>query len=216
MPTTDEAPRGLVAPEYGPTAPELLRRRLGRRGARIALAVAGVVVAALAVLLVTSAGEDVTQLSHRSDPQFTLLYGEGVRPVKRGPGELVRLRSGRGRLRMEVTVRPLALPAYEGSVGGLLPVLADRHAAALARELPGFALVRDGKARVNDAPGYQLRYRGGRTTGTDLMIVPEDGDREGVVLRYRQAGTARGERQRELVKATRSAFRSFRFGLDRP
>jgi hypothetical protein len=216
MPATEEAPRGVVAPEYGPSAPELLRRRFGRRGSRIALALAGLVVVAIAVLLVAGAGEDVTQLDHRPDPQFTLLYGEGIRPVKARSGELVRLHSRRGRVRMEVTVSRLRLPAYQGSVGGLLPVLADRRAAALARELPGFRYERDGKARVNDAPGYQLRYSSGRTTGIDLMIVPEDGDREGVLLRYRQTGTARNERQRDLVKATRSAFRSFRFGLDRP
>jgi hypothetical protein len=94
--------------------------------------------------------------------------------------------------------------------------------AALARELPGFELRGEGKARVNDAPGYQLRYRSGpadrRTLGLDIFLVPEDGDREGVLLRYRQTNPPRrpGERGRELAKAARKVFRSFRFGLDRP
>ena len=48
--------------------------------------------------------------------------------------------------------------------------------------------------------------------------MPEDGSREGVVLRYRQTNPPRplDDADRDLVKATRKAFRSFRFGLDRP
>jgi hypothetical protein len=49
-------------------------------------------------------------------------------------------------------------------------------------------------------------------------VVPADGERDGVVLRYRQTNPPRPltDADRTLVKATRSAFRSFRFGLDRP
>jgi len=223
MPSSaEETGPGLVLPEYGPTGPELVRRRVGPGGRRIALAVAGVVVVALAVLIATRAGDGLAKLEHRSAPQFTLLHPPEVARVKAGPGELVRLRSGRGRLRMVVVVRRLTLPPYEGSVSGQLPVFADRHAAALARELPGFRMRTDGKARVNDAPGYQLRYRAGpsnrRTNGIDILLVPEDGDREGVLLRFRQTNPPRAldERDKELATATRKAFRSFRFGLDRP
>ena len=223
MPTAEEARPGLVAPEYGPTGPELVRRHLGRRGRRVVFAVAVLVVVALAVLIAASSGDGLTKLEHRSAPQFTLLYPAGdVRRVKAGPGETLRLRSGRGRLRMVVVIRRLELPPYEGSASGLLPVLADRQAAALARELPGFRLRTEGKARVNDAPGYQLRYRAGpasrRTLGTDVLLVPEDGDRDGVLLRFRQTNPpgALDEADKELAKATRKTFRSFRFGLDRP
>jgi len=223
MATTEEARPGLVLPEYGPTGPELVRSRLGPRGRRIVVALVALVVVGLAVLIVASSGDGLTKLEHRSAPQFTLLYPAGdVRRVKAGPGEILRLRSGRGRLRMVVAIRRLELPPYEGSVSGLLPVLADRQVAALARELPGFRFRTDGKARVNDAPGYQLRYRAGppsrRTLGTDVLVVPEDGDREGVLLRFRQTNPPRAldETDKELVKATRKAFRSFRFGLNRP
>ena len=217
MATTEEAP-GLVLPEYGPTAPQLVRRRLGRR-ARAALAVAAVVLLVAIVLLVVSGGDGLTKLEHRAAPQFTMLYPPAeIDRVKPQSGELERLEARRNGLRIDVTVRPLTLPPYEGSVSGLLPIYADRHAAALDRELPGFRYQRDGKARVNDAPGYQLRYRAGRMVGTDLMIVPEDGDREGVILRLRQTNPRRalGEPQKELSKAARKAFRSFRFGLERP
>jgi hypothetical protein len=204
--------------EYGPTAPELIRGRLSRRSRVAVLAVALLVVVAVVVLLATRS-DGLTELKHTSGPQFTLLYPPAqVHKVKPGPGEIVRFRSRRGKLRMLVAVRRLTLPAYQGSVSGLLPVFADRQAAALARELPGFRLRTDGKARVNDAPGYQLRYRAGRTQGTDVFVVPADGDRDGVLLRFRQTNPPGGlsQPQKDLVKATKKAFRSFRFGLDRP
>ena len=97
-------------------------------------------------------------------------------------------------------------------------MLADRQKEALADELPGFRLRAEGKARVNDAPGYQLRYRAaGLTTASTSSSCPNDGDREGVLLRFRQINPPRalGEPGRELVKATRKTFRSFRFGLER-
>jgi hypothetical protein len=204
--------------EYGPSAPELVRRRLSRRGSVVALVVAMVLLVAIVVLLATRS-DGLTELRHESAPQFTLLYPPAsVHKVAPGPGEIVRFRSRRGKLRMLVAVRRLTLPAYEGSVSGLLPVLADKQAAALARELPGFQLRTDGKARVNAAPGYQLRYRAGRTQGTDVFVVPADGDRSGVLLRFRQTNPPQALTQadKDLVKATKKAFRSFRFGLDRP
>jgi hypothetical protein len=223
MATTEDAPPGLVLPEYGPTGPELIRRRFGPRAQRAIAIGLAIVVVLLAVLIATSSGDGLTTLEHRSAPVFTLLHpAETVRRAEPGPGELVRLRSARGGLEMTVTVRRLTLPAYSGSVSGFLPAYADRHVQALAAELPGFQARTDGKARVNDAPGYQIKYRAGtaqrRLTGIDILVVPEDGSREGVVLRYRQTNPPRalGEPAKELVKATRKAFRSFRFGLDRP
>jgi hypothetical protein len=218
MATTEEAPRGLVLPEYGPSAPELVRRRFSPRARKLVYAGVAVVVLAL-VALIAGRGDGLAEYKHESSPQFTMLHPPGqVHRVKPGAGELTRFRSSRGGLRMLVTVRRLTLPAYEGSVAGVLPVFADRHAAALARELPGFRLRTDGKARVNDSPGYQLRYRAGATQGTDVFVVPEDGDREGVLLSFRQTNPPRalGEQQKALVKATKKTFRSFRFGLDRP
>ena len=223
MATTEEAPPGLVLPEYGPTGPELLRRRFGPRARRMLVAVVAVVVLALALLIATRSGDGLTTLEHRSAPVFTLLHpAEQVRRVKPATGELVRLQSRRGPLEITVTVRRLTLPAYSGSVSGFLPVYADRHARALAAEVPGFIPRSDGKARVNDAPGYQLRYRTGtenRPHDRDRHLRrAEDGRRDGVILRYRQTNPPRPltEPERDLVKATRKAFRSFRFGLDRP
>jgi hypothetical protein len=223
MATAEEAPPNLVLPEYGPTGPELIRRHFGRRAQRAIAALAAVVVVLLAVLIATRSGDGLTTLEHRSAPVFTLLHPAGqVRGVPPAPGELVRLHTQRGPLEITVTVRRLTLPPYRGSVSGFLPVYADRHVQALAAELPGFQARTDGKARVNDAPGYQIKYRAGTeqrsTTGIDILVVPEDGTREGVVLRYRQTNPPRAldAAGKDLVKATRKAFRSFRFGLDRP
>ena len=223
MATAEEAPPALVLPEYGPTGPELMRRRFGRRAQRAFAVLAAVVVVLLAVLIATRSGDGLTTLEHRSAPVFTLLHPAGqVRRVPPAPGELVRLHAQRGPLELTVTVRRLTLPPYRGSVSGFLPVYADRHVQALAAELPGFQAHTDGKARVNDAPGYQIKYRAGtvqrRTTGIDIFVVPEDGRRDGVILRYRQTNPPRalGAAEHDLVKATRKAFRSFRFGLDRP
>jgi hypothetical protein len=222
MAPTEEARPGLVLPEYGPTAPELIRHRFGPRMQRVVVAAAGIAALAL-VLLIATHDDGLEQLEHRSAPVFTLLYPRGqVHRVAPRPGELVRLRARRGRLQAVITVRPLTLPPYRGSVSGFLPIYADRHARALAAELPGFRSPTQGKARVNLAPGYQLSYRAGpadrRTYGTDILVVPEDGRRDGVVLRYRQTNPPRAldAVDLDLVKVTRTAFRSFSFGLDRP
>jgi len=220
MATTEERARpGLVLPEYGPTGPELVRARFGPRGRRILYAALALLVVAIALLL-AGGGDGLKELKHESSPQFTMLYPPDTVPrVKPGPGEIVRFRAQRRGLRLLVAVRRLRLPAYEGSVAGVLPILADRQAQALAEELPGFRLRTEGKARVNDAPGYQLRYRSRDVTnGIDILVVPEDGDREGVLLRFRQSNPPRalGAKQKALAKSARKVFRSFRFGLDRP
>ena len=172
---------------------------------------------------VARSNDGLKLLEHRSAPVFTLIHPPAqVHRVAPHPGEVLRMTSRRGALRMAVTVHRLTLPPYRGSIAGLLPVYADRHARALAAGLPRFRALADGKARINDAPGYQLRYRYGppdhRTHGIDVFVVPEDGDRDGVLLRYRQTNPPGGPggAGRDLVKATRKTFRSFRFGPDRP
>jgi hypothetical protein len=175
------------------------------------------------VALIALRGDGLTSVEHRSAPVFSLLYPAGrVHRVAPRAGELVRLTSRRGRLRMAITARRLTLPPYRGSVAGLLPVYADRQIGPLAAGLPGFRALTDGKARIKDTPAYQLRYRFGaprrRALGIDVFAVPEDGDREGVLLRYRQTNPPRGLRGRDkdLVEVTRDVVRSFHFGLGRP
>jgi hypothetical protein len=222
MPTTEQGRPGLVLPEYGPSGPELIRRRLGPRALRVVAGVAVLLVLAF-VVLIARAGHGLTSFEHRSEPVFTLLYPAGrVHRVAPRAGELVRLTSRRGKLRVAITARRLKLPPYRGSAAGLLPVYADRQIGALAAGLPGFRALTDGKARIKDTPAYQLRYRFGgprrRTLGIDVFAVPEDGDREGVLLRYRQTNPPRALRSRDkdLVAVTRDVVKSFHFGLGRP
>jgi hypothetical protein len=222
MPTTEQARPGLVLPEYGPSGPELIRRRFGPRAPWVVGGVAVLIVLAL-VALIALTGGGLTSFEHRSAPAFTLLYPAGrVHRVPPRAGELVRLTSRRGKLRIAITARRLTLPRYRGSVAALLPVYADRQIGALAARLPGFRALTDGKERMKDTPAYQLRYRFGaprrRTLGIDVFAVPKDGDREGVLLRYRQTNPPRGLRGRDkdLLQATRDVVRSFHLGLDGP
>jgi len=221
MPTTEEAPAGLVRPEFGPSAGALIRRHLSRR-ARVALALALALVAAAAAVLVAR-GDGFTQLEHRSAPVFTLIYPAGqVHRVAPRAGELVRLRAGRPGLRVVITARRHTLPPYRGGASGFLPIYADRQTGPLAAELPGFRARGDGKAPGKSLAGYVLRYSAGpprrRVLGMDMYAVPADGRRDGVLVRYRQTNPPRplGPAGRELVTTTRKVFRSFRFGLDRP
>ena len=45
---------------------------------------------------------------------------------------------------------------------GALPAFASEHIEELRAELPDFELVNEGRARVNGAPGYEVRFRTGR------------------------------------------------------
>lgn len=221
---TDGSERPLVRPEFGPTLPALLHERF-----RIAPWVTlGAVVAILAVAGVGVAlgtREDPTvELVHRAEPAFTLLYSAPVvQRVAPRSGELVRLQARRDGLRLSVTVRPLRLPPYDGVATGVLPIYAGHHLAGLRRRLAGFELRDEGKARVNDVPGYQLGFRAGddrrRIHGRDVLLVPDQpGAREGVLLSLLQSnsGGLLDSADLRMIKLVKSAFRSFRFGTERP
>jgi hypothetical protein len=210
-----------VLPEYGPTLPTLLRRRGVPEQVTIAVVVAAVVLLAIAMVAVRPGIDDGEQLVHEGDPVFNLLYPSGaVREVEPRPGELVRLEGERGRQSVAVTVRPLELPVPRGDVSHVrLPVFASRHADALRSEYPGFTLVEEGRARINDAPGYEVTFTAGGTHGSDVLLVPAEDDARGaVVLSLRREVRGRPElteSEREFAGLARKAFRSFRYGRDR-
>lgn len=214
-----------VQPGYGETLPALLRRTRGIPEQRtLAAAAALAVLLVVAYLLVHDPLDGKTQRVHDRPPVFNTLYAKGlVHPVAPKGDEYQRYEAHRGPLRLEVTIRPLILPAYKGDVSGLLPVFMERHMAGLKRALPGFTVTDEGKARVNTAPGYQVGFTYGGadrpSTGRDVLVVPpeEPGVRKGVIITLRQTrGRNRpGAKGQALVKAMRSAFRSFKFGSDR-
>jgi hypothetical protein len=137
------------------------------------------------------------------------------------PGELARLEGRRDRQAVTLTVRSLELPPHEGDVAhAFLPIYASGHIEQLASELDGFQLRAEHRARVHDAPGYEIRFRAptpeGHVYGSDLMLLPaEDEERGALLLSLRReiAGPARlSPGEEEFADLATEAMRSVRFG----
>ena len=215
-----------VLPDYRPTLPALVRRRFGLpERLTVLMVVALAALGGLAMVLAQPGRETGERLIHRGDPQFNLVYDGPLRSVEPRPGELARIEARRGRIAVAVVVRPLTLPAYAGDVAhGLLPAFASGYIEELAARRPGFELREQLRARVNDAPGYEVAFRQGsprlRTFGRDLLLVPaEDQARGAVVLSFRQ--TVRGAKaltpaEHGFTYPAKKALRSFAYGTARP
>jgi hypothetical protein len=214
-----------LRPGFGPTLPALLRRRLGvpvfaTVGVAVVIAAGAMVGVLIALTRPPSPGEKVI---HHGKPVFNLLYPpEAMHVAKRHRGEYLRLEGRRGKLRVAVVARPLRLPAYRGDVThGLLPVYADRYAEELRSR--GFSLREEGRARVNNAVGYEIGVQavspGRRDYGRDVLLTSDDDDAPGVLvlsLRQSKAGGAKLTKpQKALAAISRKAYRSFRFGTER-
>jgi hypothetical protein len=138
----------------------------------------------------------------------------------------MRLEGRRGKLSVEVVVRPLDLPPYRGDIThGLLPAYADGFIQTQRRQLPGMVLTQEGRARVNNAVGYEIGFQSvisgaSRTVGRDVLLVPDDpAEAKGhVTLSLRQVkpgGAKLTKGERNLAYLSRKAYRSFRFGTER-
>jgi hypothetical protein len=205
-----------VRAELRPTLPELLERRHGVKPAvTVGVGVALLVAIGLAALLFTGETAGKRQLVHRSAPVYNLLYTPGkVRVAAPQGGEYTRLTASSGAYRAVVSIRPLRLPAFRGNVSGLLPIFAMRHTLD-APDAAGLEVLDEAKARVNDAPGYQVGLRRGDTLLRRVYVVPEDvGERDGVILELQETGKP-GPAGKPVAKAAKKAFRSFRFGTER-
>ncbi len=218
------APREpLVLPEFRPTLPEIVRGRIGLRERTTIAVLAGVVVLVLlAVVVVRPRVDSTTQVVHRDQPVFNVQYDNGaLHTVAPREGELLRLEGRRGRMTAAVTVSPLELPAYSGDVAhALLPAYASRHIEALRAEFDPFQLRYEGRARVNGAPGYEVRFRTGprgrRAFQNDVLVVPEENDARGaVVLTLRREIRGRptfGPTEQAFSDTAAEAFHSFKYG----
>ena len=214
--------------ERGPTLPALLRRQFGIPPVlTLAVAAVGCAAAVVAIVLaLTQPPSPGAQALHDSAPVFNLLYPpDAMRQVRPRRGELLRLQGRRGQLTVEVVVRRLELPPYEGDVvHGLLPVLANRVVEANRAQTPGFELVSEGRERMNDAVGYEIGFRAVRPDrrlyGRDTLLVPDEPE-EGhgpVTLSVRQrkaAGQKLTPAERGLAFTSRKTYRSFHFGTGR-
>ena len=218
----------VTRPGLGPTLPGALLERFGIPP-WVTLAAAGVVAAlAVAAILVALTRPPVwgERAFHRKAPVFNMIYpGDAMHVARPGSGELMRLEGRRAGLEVSVVVRPLELPRFDGDVThGLLPVLADRFVAAEQRRMPGLELTQEGRARVNNAVGYEVGYErvtpSERVSGRDVLLVPDDPEegRGQVLLSLRQRKASRAKltpRERNLAYLARKAYRSFRFGTER-
>lgn len=208
-----------VRPEFQPTLPALMRRHAGwREHSTVILIVVLVVAMAAALLLLRPRLDRIGDVVHRDDPAFTMQYRNDLfEQVEPRAGELARLEGQRGRQSVVITVWRLELPAAEGDVAhALLPVYASRRIRELAAGDPGFVLRAEHRSRVNDAPGYEIRFRAGSTFGSDLMLVPAYDDAEGallVSLRRELRGRPRlSAREEEFADLAMQAMRSITYG----
>jgi hypothetical protein len=209
-----------VLPEHRPTLPELL----GARARWVMWGLGLLVGVLLALSLVKSAAGEV-EVVRRSPVEFNFRHSPEFKTVEPTGDEVVRVAQQRnGKLIQAFAVSPLALPEYSGDVGGVLPTVAEAVIGNLRESVDSFELVQEGKARINDAAGYGIVYRG-RFDGTRrlygrVVLLPEPlpGARRGVELSI-TATPAAGVGRAEDVGArglTKKPFRSFRFGLEGP
>jgi len=213
----------LLRPEFGPTLPEVIGRRfsVSKRAVGIA-AIVLLILLAVVIKVVTDNG--LNKLVVHGTPSFNVLYDpSALHEATPQGGELMHLAGRAGHVDVALTARHANLPAFKGdTIGGLLPLYTAQLANRLSKQLPGFQMGTEGKARVNQAPGYQITYTskagGNPTIWREVFVMPAaDKPAQTIDLLMRQTFNGRpGPRGRALVQATRKAFRSFRFGTSRP
>lgn len=218
----------VTRPELGPTLPGALRDRFGIPPVLTLVVAAVVALAAMAGIVYQLSRPNIwgERVVRKGPPVFNMIYPGGAMHVASSrPGELLRLAGRRKGLEVSVVVKPLKLPRFDGDVThGLLPVFADRFVDAEKRRLPGLELTQEGRARVNNAVGYEVGYQRNtsseRFSGRDVLLIPDDpAEGKGEVLlslRQRKASGAKlAPPERNLAYLARKAYRSFRFGTQR-
>jgi hypothetical protein len=179
-----------VKAEFGPTLPDLLRRRLEQAPAwvRRGLWMATAVVVGIALALV-GVWARKPSYSHGGALPFSFPYSAQLHRVVTRPGALVRLEQRRqGRLVQSFEVAPLRLPAYGGRMFAELPVFADGYIRRLRSALPGFRLDYEGRTPPTNPLGYQILYSfrgssGGDVYGRDEVLLRDrPGARNALVL----------------------------------
>jgi hypothetical protein len=149
--------------------------------------------AAIAALLILRGGDERFSYEGPDAPAFSFSY-EDLDRAQPDRGELVALRKPvSGALEMQVTAEPLEFKPSAEPVGGSLPLAADRFQRRAERGLPGFALLEEGRTRLEITRGieaYQLGFTakappgaGGILIGKTYLIPPEEeGADRGVAL----------------------------------
>lgn len=211
----------VVKAEYGPTLLQLLSARpLAVRAAAAALAA---LIAAVAVYVAIVTRPDETAVLVREPVTFNLVHGDEWERVAAG-GALVGLRHERDGLLLDsYVIRDLRLPPYRGAASGTLPIYATSHVRDLRARYRHFELVGEGRARINNAIGYEVTFRARigerRLYGRHYLLVEEEpeGRRRGVVIELGSTPAAGTPSATEIGNhgALKTPLRSFRFGEDR-
>jgi hypothetical protein len=208
--------------QYGPTLLQLLAPR--HLAVRVAAAVAAAAIVLVAVAIAIASRPDETAVLIRKPVTLNLIYGPQFQRVERA-GTLVALRhrSPAGLFLDAYALRPLTLPPYRGAASGMLPVYADGYLRTLARRYPGYEFIGEGRARINNAIGYQVTFRAlrgaRRLYARHYLLVEEEpeGQRRGVILEIESTPAAGTPNADEIGNhgALKTPLRSFRFGEDR-
>jgi hypothetical protein len=212
-----------VRPEFGPSLPALLAARGMSRRAMLLGAVA-LAAAGLGGWFALQAARDREHLVVDGPPAFNMVFKPSeLHTVPVRAGELARIEGRRRNATVEISARPVAVPAYPRGdlAGGYLPVLAERRIAEL-RDLYGpVEIFEEGKSRINRHPGYQIGFAApaprGKLFARDAYIFPDGGSREGVLLSLRRVVLRRPTAaDQEFFKNVKDAFNSFAFGESQP
>lgn len=216
---------GLVLPEFRPTLRDTTAAwpAWRRRAVWVVLAIFLLVPAALLVKR-SSPGAGV-RVVHPGAVAFNLRYPAVLHAMPRAPGELLHLerRAANGDLIDSYVVQPLHLPAYQGDIGGILPVVAEREVDALRKQFPNLEPVEEGKARINTVAGYTLVFRADRAKRLYGRVVllpqPVPGARDGVrlvLLASARGGGVGKAADVGTMGQLKTPYRSFRFGTEGP
>jgi hypothetical protein len=215
----------VVREEFGPTLPELVGRRLGVRPRIVwlALAAIGVVAAVVAAWLALRPDPNESTVVVRGPVTYNLIYPDALRRVAPRSGETLRLQSRSGPPQ-SLVVHTLRLAPYKGDVSAAMTFLSSTLIPQMRAQYTDFVWRGDGRVNINKQPGYQIIFQarvGGRTTyGRRVLLVakPDPPPRDGVDLTI-LAARSPSVPNLDSVGATgalKTAYRSFRFGTDRP
>ena len=215
----------VVREEFGPTLPELVGRRLGVRPRAVWLSLAAIGVLAVAVVawLALRPDPDKSTVVVREPVTYNLIYPDALRRVAPRTGETLRLQSRTGPPQ-SFAVRPLRLAPYKGDVTAAMTFLSARLIDEMRAQYEDFVWRGDGRVNINKQPGYQIIFQArvaGRTTyGRRVLLVaaPDPPPREGVDLTI-LAARSPSVPNLDSVGATgalKTAYRSLRFGTERP
>jgi len=215
----------VVREEFGPTLPELVGRRLGVRTRTVWLALAAVGAVAIVVLawLALRPTPNQSGVVVREPVTYNLIYPDALRRVTPQSGETLRLQSRSGPPQ-SFAVHTLRLGPYKGDVSAALAFLSSSLIDEMRGQYQDFVWRGDGRVNINKQPGYQIIFQArvdGKTTyGRRVLLVasPDPPPREGVDLTI-LAARSPSVPNLDSVGATgalKTAYRSLRFGSDRP